>query len=417
MRRSFLFAAAFLLLLATESSAQPTFSIDFQGPTPGGIDGFALGIITAGDILTTPVPGVPGPNAPAPGPFGAVASGIEIGAAPLAPGVLPGGLGILPGAGGVLELDALSYGKDTGSLQFFFSVDEFATGVPGVAPDVASEGALGLTGASADVFTYLAPFATMPPGPVVGNLGFYDGNGIGPSGLPGVALIEPGAPTIGVIPELGDNMDAFDLDTTAAALAGPVFFSLDFGLPDPLEPLTIANTGTAGANLFAGADVLVSMAGGAPALAIPAALMGLDLAGAGTDDLDALIFDDADASMSYTAGDTLYFSVRRGSAVVGVMDSFYGAAIEEGDVLTVPTGVGLPPAIFLPAEALGLGTLRSGSAGIYGADDLNAMDVLGTPTSIPAAGPLPLAFLILALTGVGMGIVARSRPAADSLNR
>lgn len=407
------FALAFCLLApgvlipAGEAPAQVTFSTDFQGPTPGLADGFAFGPITAGDILTVPVPGVPGPNAPVPGPF-AAPPGIEIGAAAGAAGVLPGGLGILPGAGGVYELDALSYGRDTGAVQFLFSVDEFAVGVPGAAPDVASEGALGLTGASADVFMLLAAFGTFPPGGVIGNAAVFDGNGIGPSALPGVALIEPGAPTVGVIPELGDNLDAMDLNTTLADLSGPIYFSLDGPFPDPNEPLTIANAGTGPANGFSGADVLVSTAGGVPALAIPAVLMGLDLAGAGTDDLDALIFDDADASMGYTPGDTLYFSVRRGSAVVGAMDSFYGVPIEEGDVLTLPTGPGLPPAIFLPAEALGLGTARTFTAGPWGPDDLNAMDLLIDPPVPPVPSASGLGYLLIVVALVASAALLRS---------
>ena len=64
---------------AGPATAQMTFSIDFQGPTPGGADGFGFGIISEGDILTVPVPLPPGPNAPVPGPF-VVAPGIEIGA-------------------------------------------------------------------------------------------------------------------------------------------------------------------------------------------------------------------------------------------------------------------------------------------------------------------------------------------------
>ena len=401
---SFAFAFSVVLLSTTNAAAQPTFSIDFQGPTAGAADGFALGVIGAGDILTTPVGGIPGPNPPVPGPF-AVASGIEVGGPPLAAGAYPGGLGLLPGAGGVIELDALSYGRDTGAFQLMFSVDEFAIGFPGTAPDVASEGALGLTGASADVFMYLAPFMTMPPAPGPGNVAIYDGNGIGPSALPGIALIEPGAPTVGIIPELGDNLDAMDINTTAADLMGPIYFSLDTAMPDPLEPLTIANTGTAAANGFSGADVLVSMAGGAPAIAIPAGVMGLDLGGAGTDDLDALIFNDADSSMSYTPGDTLYFSVRRGSAVIGAMDSQYGFPIEEGDVLTVPFGPpGTPPAIFVAAEQLGLGTVRMLTAGPWGPDDLNAMDLLidpPVPPPVPSVGVGGTSVIVLGLLAVG----------------
>lgn len=398
-----------LLLLALlgpagAAVAQPTFSIDFQGPTPGAAGGFGFGVITEGDILTTPLPAAPGPNPPVPGPF-AIAPGIEIGAVPAAPGAVPGGLGLLVVAPGVVEVDALSYGRDMG-VMLHFSVDEFAVGLAAPAPSVFTEGALGLTGASADVWRYLGPFFSIPPGGGPGHTQAVDGNGIGPSGLPGIALIEPGAPTVGILPDAGDNLDAVDMDTTLADLTGPVFFSLDSGFPDPLE-LPPANSGTAFANGFSGADVLVSMAGGVPALAIPAAALGLDMAGIDTDDLDALIYDDADASGGFTPGDSVYFSVRRGSAVIGVADSFYGVPIEEGDVLTLPVTLGAPPAIFIPGEALGLATARSGFAGPFGPDDLNALDVIGTPPkAAPSTGPLALWVLASGLFGL---TVARLR--------
>jgi hypothetical protein len=402
MRSTSLIATLGALLLAVEAHAQPTFSVDFQGPTPGAAGGFGFGVITEGDILTTPLPLAPGPNAPVPGPF-AIAPGIEIGAAPLAPGAVAGGLGILPALGGVVELDALSYGRDVGS-QVHFSVDEFAFGLPAAAPSVFTEGAGGLTGASADVWMYLGPFMTIPPG--VGGPGHtqaVDGNGIGPSALPGIALIEPGAPTVGILPDAGDNLDAVDMDTTFADLTGPVYFSLDSLFPDPLE-VPPANAGTAAALGFSGADVLVSMAGGVPAIAIPAAVMGLDLGGAGTDDLDALIYNDADLSGGFSAGDSVYFSVRRGSAVIGVADSFYGVPIEEGDVLTLPTAAGAPPAIFIPGEVMGLATARSGMPGGFGPDDLNALDVIG-PVSVPSLSAPGLGMLVVgmcALTVLGM---------------
>jgi hypothetical protein len=64
-----------------------------------------------------------------------------------------------------------------------------------------------------------------------------------------------------------------------------------------------------------------------------------------------------------------------GSAVIGTLDSCFGVPIEEGDILTAPIGAGLPPCAFMTAEALGLGTARSGSAGPFGVDDLDGLDL------------------------------------------
>jgi hypothetical protein len=353
-----------------------TFSIDFQGPMIGVPDSFSGSPITDGDILTPSLPGPPGPNLPLVGPL--PPPGTEVGAFPGAPGVFPGGLGIVPGIFGCVELDALSYGRDvlTADSIGVFSVDEFASGVPVlVGPDVFSEGVFGASEASADVFSYLGPITPTPPGPPFGNAAFIDGDGFVPSGAPGLGLFEPNPPTVGSIPDPGDNLDALDLETTAADLAGPIYFSLDASFPDPLELSHPMNCGTAVGNGFSGADVLVSFAGGLPGLAIPGALLGLDLVGFDTDDLDALLWDDADGSGTLTAVDSIAFSVRRGSAVIGSPDSLFGVPIEEGDLLTPPPALGLPPAIFIAAENAGLGTLRSGTAGPFGADDVDAIDL------------------------------------------
>jgi hypothetical protein len=373
-------AALAVTLVGTPVMAQaPTGSIDFQGPSVGTPDGFSGVPITEGDILTTTLPGPPGPNPLLPGPL--PPPGIEIGALPGAPGVIPGGLGIFPGLFGLVELDALSYGQDQGD-QLLFSVDEFAAGVPGPAPpDVFTEGIAGAAEASADAFAFLGPVVPTPPGPVLGNSSAADGDGVPPSGLPGSGLVEPNPPTPGFTPDPGDNLDAFDADTLLAHLTGPIFFSLDAAFPDPVEGVP-ANSGTAVGNGASGADVLVSFAGGGPALAIPGPFLGLDLFGFDTDDLDALLFHDADGTLTLTPGDTLYFSVRRGSAIIGTPDSAFGVPIEEGDVLMPPAVAGTPPAIFIGAEALGLATLRSGTAGPFGADDLDALDIIVPPPPV-----------------------------------
>jgi hypothetical protein len=74
------------------------------------------------------------------------------------------------------------------------------------------------------------------------------------------------------------------------------------------------------------------------------------------------------------SSDMLFFSVRRGSALIGTPDAFFGAPIEPGDVL-VPTGaVGSVPGIWIAAEVFGLVTSRS-LPGVIG-DDVDALDVL-----------------------------------------
>ena len=95
------------------------------------------------------------------------------------------------------------------------------------------------------------------------------------------------------------------------------------------------------------------------------------------------------------AADMIFFSVRRGSAVIGQIDSLRGIPIEEGDVLMPPIspafgGLSPNPGVYIPAEALGLATIRSGTvsqqAPSFGfADDLDALDMrLPTPTLLTA---------------------------------
>jgi len=342
------------------SSFGPTFSIDTQGPSIGFPDSFSGLPIEPGTILTTAPPGTPGPNPALPGPLpvpGMMAP---------SPFLLPAPLGALSG-----EVDAFSYGRDRGS-NLLFSVDEFAVGVAtaGVALDVASEGSSGTTEASADIFAYLGPVVPTPLGAGAGNIQFYDGDGLAPGANPGFGLIEPNPAAFG-LPDEGDNLDAFDNDTTLADVLGPLYFSLDADFVDPLEGSPI-NTGTAALAGVSPADVLVAPPGGFPFVAISAGTLGLDLQGPGTDDLDALLFDDADKDGMLGSHDFILFSVRRGSAVIGVMDSMMGIPIVEGDVLTLPTVAGGPPAIFVPAEALGLVSARGNQEP---GDDLDALDL------------------------------------------
>jgi hypothetical protein len=132
-----------------------------------------------------------------------------------------------------------------------------------------------------------------------------------------------------------------------------------------------------------GGDVLVSCPGCAPAVYAPAFLLGLDAGGPDTDDLDALVLRENGipgyqrSTTPYDwltgASDMLFFSVRRGSALIGTPDAFFGVPIEQGDVLVPTGGVGSVPGIWIAGETLGLATQRSLPG--YIGDDIDALDV------------------------------------------
>ena len=171
-----LWGMVLVVLWGTSAHAQTgmTFSVDFQGPTVGGIPGPFSGLpgdfagvpIDEGSILTPAQPGAPGPNPPAPGWL--PAPGVMVTAEHSGMGTVPGGLGIVPSFFGGVELDALSYGRDHWTGQLFFSVDEFASGDQyagafggPMPPNVFTESVSGGGGpgfeAGADVFKYLGP--------------------------------------------------------------------------------------------------------------------------------------------------------------------------------------------------------------------------------------------------------------------
>ena len=301
-----------------------------------------------------------------------------------------------------LEVDALSAGTDVlfpgdptlvgagGTL--WYSVDEFALGHPTAffSPSVLSEGArAGVDDASADSFIAIG-LPALPASPAagqVGTIGTIDGNGgVSTSGAlhPGVGLDEPN-PDVAGLPDLGQNLDALDVGAGAGFPASGIYFSLDSAFLDPAEG--VLNSGSAagqGAG-FVGGDVLFQATASAtpPVIYAAAATLGLDQGGADEDDLDALILVEngtpgyqpsSDPNDWNTLGtDMLIFSVRRGSAIIGALDSFFGVAIEEGDLLTTPVAGGNGnPAIYIAAEVIGLATVRT--HGEVRGDDLNAAD-------------------------------------------
>ncbi|HTF89861.1 MAG TPA: hypothetical protein VK843_15715, partial [Planctomycetota bacterium] len=144
-------------------------------------------------------------------------------------------------------------------------------------------------------------------------------------------------------------------------------------------------------SLFRPGDVLRTPSPGAlPVRFATATQLGLDVQGIGTDDLDALIlvengdgiFQPSVANYDWllesTPTDMLMFSVRRGSAVIGQLDSNFGRPIEPGDILVPPRPGSTLPGIWIAAENLGLATVRSGM-GVDAGDDLDALDLCKRP--------------------------------------
>src|SRR5205085_2649044 len=212
---------------------------------------------------------------------------------------------------------------------------------------------------------------------------YIDGNGLanacGTGSFPGLGLVEPSPG--------GDDLDALADDVPDRWLPRSTctYFSLDSGFLDPI--FLTPNSGSAVAHGFVGGDVLVSCPSCGPSVYASAVSLGLDAAGPDTDDLDALAlrengiagYQRSTTPYDWTTGatDMLFFSVRRGSRLIGQPDAFFGAPIEPGDIL-VPTGaLGSVPGIWIAAETLGMSTMRS-TAGVI-SDDLDALDVLQEP--------------------------------------
>lgn len=419
---------ALLAIGPAAASAQISFSIDWQSP-PTGVPDPCFGVpITEGDIL---VPAFFGP--PMPGPFPPPCIAVSGGMGPPAMGLSmfphPAAIGHPPGVRGFVELDALSYGRDrvpsstsTAMMRYFdwyFSVDEFATGIPGSSapPAVWTQGPPGPAEASADVYVdaglgFMAPCATAP----LGNTGVIDGNGMAPFAARGLGLIEPNPPTPGNPADPGTNLDALDIDTPVGpGGVYPIYFSLDSGFLDPIEGFP--NSGSAVVQGFVGGDVLVTPAPGVgPFLWAPAAALGLDLLGADSDDLDALVlwdngngvYNPPTGPFSWVGGgtDAIFFSLRRGSALVmaGAPDSRCGLPIEEGDILMPPLSGAALPAIWINAEALGLATVRSGTSIVPFGDDLDALDVTcNIPSDLDGDFDVDLADLTMLLGAFGIG--------------
>ena len=386
--------SAWIGLAALGQAQSFTFSVDWRGPTIAQQASGSAFPITEADLLTF------GPGAPGFGPlatpafhltgdvFGLQRYNICVGHPPSTP------CGI--------DIDSVTQGMDTqltniplpSGNRIWFSVDEFAVGTPGLtpAPTVLSEGGP-IGDVCADIFVeYGLGIGPLPPSAGPGShIGTFDGNGLpstAPNAVtyPGIGLIEPNIP--GSFPATGDNLDSLDIGATTGFPPFGYFFSLDSAFADPITGL--ANSGSAALHGFSGADILQVLApGGTPLVYAPAALLGLDITASDIDDIDALVLAENGvpgfqaSQMPYdwlTGGtDMVLFSVRRGSAVVGLIDSIFGVPIEPGDILTTPLigGISGNPGILYAAETLGLATFRSGA--VPHGDELDALDISPAP--------------------------------------
>ncbi|MEO1698076.1 MAG: hypothetical protein AAFU73_12335 [Planctomycetota bacterium] len=371
--RSIALAAA-LPGLAVAQTSELTFSLDFQGPSMG-VQTIGGPRITDADLLiSTGSPFAPGaPEIAVPGSF--------LQAYNLCQGHLPG---IACG----LELNALSFGRDTRirpdatyEFRVYLSVDEFATGVAPPAgtrfPTVFTEAQE--QEAAADVF--LTRFVGAGPYlPIQGNsVATADGDGGGATpGLDlvhGLGLPEPIPPTPDV-PDFGDNLDALNVGRPFDPATDRIYFSLQGGFPICGES-NAPTFDAAGVQPVLGsptnassADVLVFRPGVGVGAYASAQELGLDTFGPGTDDIDGLaVVDDGDGfyfppATFYDWADTsptdlILFSLRCGSAALGQVDPITGLVLTEGDILVTLAGSSVPT-VFVPAESLGLNTVSRG---------------------------------------------------------
>ncbi|MCC7012774.1 MAG: hypothetical protein IT454_09455 [Planctomycetes bacterium] len=374
-RRRALRIAALAVALGASARAQTLFSVDFRGPTVGS-PSCAFGPPIAPHDLLVPCTGTLNPM---PGPL------------PPPRVMMPGGPGGV-GIPGPADLDALSRGFDGPALpamppgSFWFSVTRTSVGMPTpAAPNVNSETPAPVSEGAADLFIDIGlPAGPVPPA-IGGNTETVDGNGLPPPGVlgyPGLGVVEPHGGCIGAILDPGDNLDALDLDTPAMPVIPPVFFSVDSPVPDVCGTPSMGGPYLPGAIMMGGPGVLV------PLVWAPPVALGLDFAGAGTDNLDALaIFENGVAGFqpspvpyAWLGGgtDMVLFSVSANSVVVGAPDSMFGLPIQPGDILMPPVAGGLSPfpGIFVAAENLGLVTARMLPVV---PDDLDALDVVRAP--------------------------------------
>lgn len=308
----------------------------FYTIAPGGPSGYLSD--------TVYVPGGPPPL------FGA-------GAAPAFPGPPP------PNPPGFYIVDALSSGADAGDF-YLFSVRFGAMGLPG--SPVAFE--VGVGTAPSQVFPGPPAPGSVPPeaegdifplaGPAFGLVGFSPPPVFAP--VPADEFLPLGLNVGGGAP--GDDLNGL-------THRGPGAFGFYYSL---------AAGGLGGSGAMP-ADILNTSG-----LWAPAAALGLDGFGPGTDDIDALLVQDLSMPGIFEPGiDFVAFSLAPGSLTLGIAGPGYAPG---GGDLLVPDGPDpdLLPDIFVPAPAFGLLPM----------DNLDAVDVVPEPS---AAVLLLAAFALIVL--------------------
>lgn len=410
-KRAAICLALFVSFASMGRSQDVVYSTDYKGPIHGA-QSQGNPLIRESDLLAPPLNGAPG-FGPLPPPIVTI-DGSILGLPLYAQCGNPA-----PGLPCQIEVDAFSRGVDApitpdntgiGFGEIHFSVDEYARGIPNTrVPNVSSEAFGGE--AAADVFKYLRPFGTpifpQQLGQMNGNVAVLDGDGqAGQSGFlyPGLGMKEPNDAQPGPF-NSGDNLDAFDRDETGLqppiSDQAPGYFSLDGNLLDPLEQITGSDSAAmnSSAVTYSAADILMtSAAGGVPVVYATAASLGLTSL---EDDVDAIavwdngdqVFQPSTAPYGWTVDangdgvadtDMVIFSVRRGSNIIGKLDSIHGIAIQPGDLLIPPVAGhlsllgpgGSTPGIFVTAESMGLRADREES---HESDDLDGVDVSGDP--------------------------------------
>jgi hypothetical protein len=365
------FACAALACLAPELRAQSqvVFGVDFRGATIGQASTGTLSLIHESDLLRPPF--LLPTFGPMPAPSVAF-TGAQLGLAGYTTCITPA-----PGVPCQIEVDAISFGNDApfdntlpigapNRARIFFSVDRFATGLPGtgIAPNVFSEGAMGANEAAADVFTVVGTITGPLPPATGSNIGVFDGNGL-PNAVGrryrGLGLREQGQP--GPF----DDLDSLSISPVPSGAGAIIYFSLDGVITDP-QTLQTGTNSAAVAGLPPSAILRRSLSGGPIQIYANPAQLGLNPL---TDDLDALLItENGDGIYQPSvnlyqwltgATDMVLFSVRRGSAIVGTLDGQFNQPIEPGDILAPPISPGAPPRIFIAAERLGLHTDRGGA--------------------------------------------------------
>lgn len=257
-----------------------------------------------------------------------------------------------PGAGLGFEVDAISQGMNEDLITGYqFSVDQGSLGIAGA---VLAEAAA--SDQQADIYQSAGTGS---------NTLLYDGDG-------------STAPTLGLLEQpMADDVDGWEND----AFSGSIYFSYNvLAAPPPA-------LGTSGADIYR-SFTLPGYDSIPPATPYAfAGMLGLDMSGLATDDIDALVvFDNGDGVWNGT--DFILFSLTRTSMAFSNGSAYNGA--NAADIL-IATASGAGNGIFTPAASLGL----NGAT-----DNIDALDVIPEPSTL----------MLMLVAGGGIGLYRRIRP-------